>query len=117
MVYYSAAKVGFSDGVRAMPLTKRQFELGIDEEAEAWMRQAYQLLEQRCDLAYSAKELGEHILGDAAGSYNKSGKLERALDVLAEIGAVDKGDVEGTDYYAFRNKFDTSTWERDYSDL
>ena len=111
MVYYSSAKVGLSNGVRAMPLTRRQFELGINEEAEDWMRQAYQSLEQHRDLAYSAKELAEDILGDAAASYNKSNKLERALDVLAEIGAVDKGKVDGTDYYAYLQDFDTGTWK------
>ena len=94
-----------------MPLTKRQFELGLDEEAEDWMRQAYQLLEQNRDLAYSAKELGEAVLGAAAGFLDQSKKLERVLDVLAEIGAVDKGTVAGTDYYAYLQDFDTGTWK------
>ncbi len=97
-----------------MPLTKRQFELGIDSEAEDWMRQAYRLLIEHRDLAYSAHELEQAILG-IEESFDKVNKLNRALDVLAEIGAVDKGEVEGTEYYAFRVEFDTSTWERDLS--
>ncbi len=96
-----------------MPLSKRQFELGIDDEAENWMRQAYQLLAEHPDLAYSSGELLEAILGEASGSAYS--KLNHALDVLAEIGAFDKGVVADTEYYAFRAEFDTNTWERDYS--
>ena len=97
-----------------MPLSKRQFELGIDSEAEDWMRQAYWFLAGQPDLAYSLEELEEAILGTEA-STGRPGKLEHALDVLAEIGAFDKAKVRGTDYYAFREEFDTSTWERDLS--
>ena len=114
MVYYSATKIGISNGAIGMPLSKRQFELGIDSEAEDWMRQAYQFLARHPDLAYSSGELAEAILGTEASS-EKSGKLDHALDVLAEIGAFDKAKVRGTDYYAFREGFDTSTWERDLS--
>ncbi len=114
MVYYYAAKVGFSNGVIAMPLTKRQFELGIDDEAEHLMRQAYQMLTEYRDLAYSARELQEAILRDDATD-DMSRKLNHALDVLAEIGAADKGVVEGAEYYAFLAEFDTNTWDRDLS--
>jgi hypothetical protein len=95
-----------------MPLTKRQFELGIDSEAEGWMRQAYRLLAENRDLAYSALELREAILGTGV-LYSKQTKLDRALDVLAELGAADKGTIDNTDYYAFRVEFDTNTWERE----
>ena len=97
-----------------MPISKRQLELGIDSEAEDWMRQAYQLLAGHPDLAYSSGELEEAILGTAASS-GRSGKLNHALDVLAEIGAFDKGNVKGKDYYVFREEIDTKTWERDLS--
>ena len=97
-----------------MPLPRRQLELGIDFEAEDWMRQAYQLLAEHPDLAYSSGELAEAILGTDA-STEKVSKLNHALDVLAEIGAFDKAEVKGEDYYAFREKIDTNTWERDLS--
>ena len=97
-----------------MPLSKRQFELGIDSEAEDWMRQAYQFLAGHPDLAYSSGEIEEAILGIEAAS-GRSGKLDHALDVLTEIGALVKAKVRGTDYYGFREEFDTSTWERDLS--
>ncbi|MDA1129676.1 MAG: hypothetical protein O2913_13430 [Chloroflexi bacterium] len=97
-----------------MPLPRHQLELGIDSEAEDWMRQAYQLLGEHPDLAYSSGELAEAILGTDALT-GKLDKLNHSLDVLAEIGAFDKAEVKGTDYYAFREEFDTNTWERDLS--
>lgn len=97
-----------------MPIPRRQLELGIDSEAEGWMRQAYQLLAEHRDLAYSSGELEEALLGTEASS-GRSGKLNHALDVLAEIGAFDKVELKSKHYYAFREEFDTNTWERDLS--
>ncbi len=104
-----------------MPLTKRQFELRVDEEGETWMRQIYDLLAEHRDLAYSTEELRETFLGDEPDMFKvepdlaeeytqKERKLNRVLDVLVGIGAVDQRDVAGTDYYAFLQEFDTNTW-------
>ena len=98
-----------------MPLSKRQFELGIDEEGEEWMRQAYRLLAEHRDLAYSTNELHEAILGTPVYPDAKSLKFASVLDVLAEIGAVDKGEVDRTDYYIIGYEFNTDTWERVFS--
>ena len=93
-----------------MPLTKRQFDLGIDEEGEELMRQVYRLLAEHRDLAYSFEELKDTILGGVITAYNQASKYSRALDVLAEIGALDIGEVEQTDYDTFLQEFDTGTW-------
>ena len=93
-----------------MPLTKRQFQLGIDEEGEEWMRQVYRLLAENRDLAYSAEELRETVLGSAVTAGVQSSKFDRSIEVLAEIGAIDKGEVDRTDYYAFLQDFDVGTW-------
>ena len=97
-----------------MPLSRRQLELGIDSEAEEWMRQAYRLLAEHRDLAYSTEELQETILGVDVGN-GKRIKFSAVLDILAETGAADKGVVDDTDYYIFRHAIDTGTWERDLS--
>jgi hypothetical protein len=93
-----------------MPLTKRQFELGIDEEGEDWMRQVYRLLAEHRDLAYSSEELLETIFGNSISAAANSSKFNLSLEILAEIGAVDKREVDRTDYYAFLQEFDTGTW-------
>ena len=95
-----------------MPISKRQLELGIDSEDEEWMRQAYRLFAEHRDLAYSTEELQVAILGVDVG-YQEQIKFATVLDVLAETGAADKGEVDRTDYYIFRHEIDTNTWERD----
>ncbi len=95
-----------------MPIPRRQLELGIDSEAEDWMRQAYRLLAEHRDLAYSTEELQVTILGVDVG-YRERNKFAAVFDVLAETGAADKGEVDRTDYYIFRHEIDTNTWERD----
>ncbi len=99
-----------------MPLTKRQFELGIDEEMEIWMRQVYELLADNNELAYSHDELGQQVLGDAR-DMEAGEKLERILDVLVRIRAVERREVAGNYYYAFDEKINTSSWELDTSDF
>ena len=93
-----------------MPLTRRQFDLGIDEEIENWMRQVYELLENHRDLAYTSEELREAVLGQAKDS-SKVEKFGRSLDVLAGISAVDKRWLNETEYYAYLREFDTGTWK------
>ena len=98
-----------------MPISKRRLELGIDSEAEEWMRQVYHLLAENRDLAYSTWELHEAVLGTAPFPDAKSQKFAGVLDILAETGAADKGVVDEIDYYIFRHAIDTKTWERDLS--
>ena len=111
----SATKIRISNGTIGMPISKRQLELGIDSEAEEWMRQAYHLLAENRDLAYSTWELQEAVLGTAPFPEAKSQKFAGVLDILAETGAADKGVVDEIGYYIFRHTIDTNTWERDLS--
>ena len=85
--------------------------MGIDEEIENWMRQVYELLEDHRDLAYSNQELSKAIFGDSAPG-TKEHKLDRALDVLVDLGAAEKRTVGYQDYYAFHREFDISSWKQ-----
>ena len=71
-----------------MPITKRQFELGIDEDIQEWMRTIYDLLEADREIAFSSEELRDDSLGNSYESSERA-KLDRALKVLVQIGAVD----------------------------
>ena len=93
-----------------MPLTRRQFELGIDEECEGWMRQVYEILEDNRHLAYSSEELRKSVLSDDQSSA-KAQKFSHALDVLTQISAVDMRWFDDIDYYAYLQDFDTGTWK------
>ena len=69
-----------------MPITKRQFDLGIDEDIQSWMQKIYALLSTDRGLAYSFQEIQETLLHDAFQVQTLE-RLNRALDVLVEIGA------------------------------
>ena len=103
-----------------MPLSRRQFDLGVNDEGERLMREAYEMLADRRDLAYSREEIREALLGRdlrsvavdtiSKHSLNDDEHLRRALAVLVGIGALEQREVRGTPYYAFLQEFDTGTW-------
>ena len=95
-----------------MPLTVRQFDLGIDHEIDKWMSQIYGFLAAKRDLAFSSEELLQAVLGDSPETTRRE-KFGRVMNVLAEIRAVGKRWVGNSDYYIFLQEFDTNTWERD----
>ena len=109
MGYYSPTPLRISDGVGVMPLSRRQFELGIDEESEQWMRQAYRLLSDNSDLAYSAAELYKEVVGESPDLSNKK-KFDHTLFILGEIGGIDVRVLDGSHYFAFLEELDTADW-------
>lgn len=102
-----------------MPIERRHFGLGMDEEGEVWMREIYDLLAEHQDLAYSYDEL-LHLVrlrrsteGIAVRDREADkAKFERALDELVWIGAAETRKIDDTAYYAFLQEFDTTSWER-----
>ena len=111
-----------------MPLTKRQFELGVYDETEGLMCLLYDLLSQNRHLAYSEGELLEMHNGKSEG---RTGQIRRALDALTNAGAVQSREIDGTLYYAFYREVgpghlgvEMNYWQvaagegtRDFSDL
>lgn len=93
-----------------MPLSRRQFELRVDEEGENLMRQVYELLAGNPDFAYSHKELQKAVLGTPT-PVTRLGKFKRSVEALVGIGAVDVRKVARTNYYAYLREFDTGTWK------
>ena len=91
-----------------MPLTKRQFELGVYDETEGLMRLVYELLSQNKHLAYSEDELIEMHNGHREG---RNDQVRRALGALTNAGAVQSREIDGTLYYAFWQDADQATWE------
>ena len=89
-----------------MPITKRQFDLGIDQDIQSWMQKIYSLLSDNRESAYSTQEIQEILVGDIY-------QVGHSLSVLVKISAVDKRTVDFTDYFAFGSELDTSSWMPD----
>jgi hypothetical protein len=99
-----------------MPITKRQFELGIDDQVDDFMRQVYEMLANNKELAYSKAELRDALPGNPL-SAPQFDPLDIAIDTLTRITAIEKREVSNIKYYAFSRKFEIDTWEPDYSNI
>ena len=91
-----------------MPLTRRQFELGIYDETESLIRLIYRLLSENKHLAYSEEELHEMYKG---GGKNRVDHFHRALEALTGMGAIESRKIQRTLYYAFHQEVDLAAWE------
>ena len=99
-----------------MPITKRQFQLGIDDHIDSLMRQVYDLLVSNPEAAFSTLELQEALLGQSP-SHGQYQALDVALDTLGRIRAIEKRTVSRENYYAFSSKFEVENWKLDSSGL
>lgn len=94
-----------------MPISRLQFEMGIDDGIEALMVSVYELLEANRDAAYAEEELYRLFTANAPGSYIDTSYLDIALQKVVELGAVEERPVANAKYYAFLQQVDTATWE------
>ena len=94
-----------------MPITRLQFEMGIDGGIESLMVSVHDLLEANQDTAYSEEELYRLFTVNAPGSYIDSSHLDIALQKVVEIGAVEARSVANATYYAFLQQVDKATWQ------
>ena len=99
-----------------MPITKRQFELGIDDQIDALMRRVYEWLVGHSESAFSTTELEHAVFGQSVSS-KQYDALRAALDTLSRIKAIEKRTVGREDYYAFSSKFEVENWKLDLSGL
>lgn len=86
-----------------MPITRKQFELGIDSTVEDWMEKIYTFLDQNKTQAFNSSEIGAAL--DAPSNYGEMGYAQErafnsALEKLVEMNAVNEREVEGTIYFA-----------------
>ena len=87
-----------------MPLTRRQYEVGVDSDTENLMRQINDVLCEHKHLAFSEAELIEMVNGDLRYAL-------QALEILESIGAVEVRRIENESYYAFKREVDQATWK------
>lgn len=92
-----------------MPITRRQFELGIDNRVNELMIKVYELLESNRDQAYSLAEILENLRLTPV-VYPVTDLLRIAIKTLTQIGAIEVSEVTNVNYYAFCQAVDKDTW-------
>ena len=93
-----------------MPITKLQFEMGIDGGIEALMIAVYDFLQEHQDMAYAEEELYQRFGMTEPGTYIDSSHMDIALQKVVETGAVEARSVANSTYYAFLQQIDKITW-------
>jgi len=97
-----------------MPISRRQFDLGINKEIESWMSRIDEFLAQHPSEAFSATELAKQfglpeldipVRGVALGLFpermsDEQKRFAVALVKLSEVGVVSEREVAGAAYFA-----------------
>ena len=91
-----------------MPMTRRQFELGVGPETEGLMRRVYEFLSANRELAYTRDELSREFEGNNGSDLTDLGHALRALE---DVRAVEAREVRGEWHYALYKEVDSNTWE------
>ena len=91
-----------------MTITRRQFDLGINDNIHGWMREAYRLLAEHRDQAFSEAE----IQGRAQANPLSWEDLKVALETLVKLNAIQSRMVKNTPYFAYWHDMDTDNWEQ-----
>ena len=94
-----------------MPLTKLQFEMGIDGGVESLMVALYDFLIEHQDTAYAEEELYQQFGVADPGTYIDTSHLDIALQKVVETGAVEARSVANSTYYAFHQEIDKANWK------
>ncbi|MCH8191975.1 MAG: hypothetical protein IIC80_11575 [Chloroflexi bacterium] len=102
-----------------MPITRRQFELGILPETEWWMEELYDFFLEHEDQAFSIGDLresfrlGRHVAPAKASALKERRHVDAALETLFKVGAIHGGYVKnkGEVYYLFKQPVEKGTWK------
>lgn len=95
-----------------MPITKRQFDLGIDNVVQEWMERVYDHLRAHRDQAFSLDDLAGFFQpkADPSDPFSPRARMGGAVEVLHSLGAIERRVVRSQNYYAFFHEFDKDSW-------
>ncbi len=85
-----------------MPIPRRLFDLGINEEIEKWMRKIDVFLSARKEEAFYRDELWKLIYGKPSWTTSEKVAFDVALEKLLEVGKLEKRSIQGVDYYGYK---------------
>ena len=86
-----------------MPITREEFELGMDAERE-WIRLIHGFLTEHKDEAFTSRELWEGMVAEKSVPFHAMGHpIDGPLERLVEMGAAQRRRFRGEDYYLYAN--------------
>ena len=86
-----------------MPISRKQFERGIDPQVEELMGKINHFLSGHRDEAFDSSELLEAAMGSSREK-DKLDAFNEALMKLIEMEMVEKKAIGGIDYYSYQGK-------------
>jgi len=89
-----------------MPITRRQFELGVDAEIEGWMDKIHNFLSEHKDEAFNSEELWKTIYGKPAWQPAVREAFDEALIKLVDQEMAARRIIRETSYYAYKEKLE-----------
>lgn len=84
-----------------MPITRKQFEMGTDDEIEKYKKMICDFLIQHKEEAYTAKELADACCG-AIRFPDQSKAIDDAVKKLMELDSVEYRKIHDTYYYSYK---------------
>ncbi len=87
-----------------MPITRRQFEMEIDTQIEEWMKKIHGFLTEHKDVAFKESELRYALWGERPLPLDVMQALNRALEKLFELKAVEAKKIRDEWYYSYGSK-------------
>ena len=91
-----------------MPITRRQFDLGVDDAIEERMRDVCSFLGNHRSEAYRFREMEQALAIIGPGDRRT---LKASLLTLERVGAIQQRKVRPGSYSAFWHEVDAETWE------
>ena len=82
-----------------MPITRRQFEWGVDAEIEDWMDKILAFLAERKNEAFTGDELWELIYAKTSWQKTVREAFDEALGKLVVIGDAERRIIRDVEYY------------------
>jgi len=116
-----------------MPISRRQFDFGVDKETDDWMTKIHKFLSENNDKAYNENEIRVTFsLKPQSDSYEIRTKKEEdaersdvldamfnsnkrnmdesfilAIDTLVKFEAISKKEIRGVNYYSYSKPLDS----------
>ena len=82
-----------------MPITRKQFEWGVDAEIEEWMGKISAFLAQHKDQAFTSAELWKTIYAKPVWQTTVQEAFDEALEKLVSIGEAERRKIRDIEYY------------------